>query len=143
MVVRRKRHLGSATGVSSDGYVRPALVRLDEQIRHYALVDNDDGTDRERRLEVLNAPVPGADTAADRQRLEILEAILAALERHHEVSDVVASSETASEARARLRELLGISQVAATEILNMQWRRLARAERQEMQARINELQGRA
>jgi DNA gyrase/topoisomerase IV subunit A len=71
--------------------------------------------------------------------MEILEAILAAVERHHEVSDVVASSETASEARARLRELLEISDVAATEILNMQWRRLARVERQEMQSLLNGL----
>lgn len=116
-------------------------LAVDGPNRHYALVEMDDGTDGERRLEILNAPVPGADTVAERQRLEILEVILAALERHHEVSDVVASSETASEASARLRELLGISQVAATEILNMQWRRLARAEQQEMRALINELRG--
>jgi DNA gyrase/topoisomerase IV subunit A len=65
--------------------------------RHYARVDIDD--------------------VMRRERFEILEAILAAIDRRSEVSDVVASSETADDALARLRELLGISQVGAMEIL--------------------------
>jgi DNA gyrase subunit A len=92
-------------------------------IRHYARVDIHD--------------------VNDRKRLEILEAFLAAIDRRYEVSDVVASSETVEEARTGLRELLGVSQMAATEVLNMQWRRMARAERQEIQERINALRGRA
>jgi DNA gyrase/topoisomerase IV subunit A len=89
--------------------------------RHYAQVDIDD--------------------VMRHERLEILEAILAAIDRHSEVSDVVASSETADDALAHLRELLGISQVGAMEILNMQWRRLARAERRDIQRRIVESRG--
>jgi DNA gyrase subunit A len=81
------------------------------------------------------------DDVMRRERLEILEAILAAIDRSCEVSDVVASSETADDARARLRELLGISHVGAMEILNTQWRRLARAERRDIQRRIVEFRG--
>jgi DNA gyrase/topoisomerase IV subunit A len=81
------------------------------------------------------------DDVMRRERLEILEAILAAIDRRSEVSDVVASSETAADALVRLRQLLGISQVGAMEILNMQWRRLARAERRDIQGRIVELRG--
>jgi DNA gyrase/topoisomerase IV subunit A len=78
------------------------------------------------------------DDVIRRERLEILEAILAAIDRRSEVSDVIAASETAEDALPRLRELLGISQVGAMEILNMQWRRLARAERREIPERITE-----
>ena len=97
--------------------------RADERNRHYARVDIDD--------------------VMRRERLELLEAILAAIDRRSEVSDVVASSESADDAVDRLRELLGISQMGAMEILNMQWRRLARAERREIQQRITEFRGRA
>jgi DNA gyrase/topoisomerase IV subunit A len=78
----------------------------------------------------------------DRGRLKIFEAILAAIDRRHEVSDVVASSENADQARARVRDLLGVSQEAATEILNMQWRRLTRSEQRAMRELIEELRGR-
>jgi DNA gyrase/topoisomerase IV subunit A len=54
-------------------------------------------------------------------RLEILEALLDAVDRRDEVPDVVSSSDDTDHAAERLRQLLGVSPVAAVEILNMQW----------------------
>jgi DNA gyrase/topoisomerase IV subunit A len=64
-----------------------------------------------------------------RSRLEVLDAILIALERRSEVIDVVAESESADEAKASLRVLLGISDLSATANLDLQIRRLAKRER--------------
>jgi DNA gyrase/topoisomerase IV subunit A len=75
--------------------------------------------------------------------LELLEALVAALDRRNEVSDVVSASEDSDHAVERLRELLGVSAVAAVEILNIQWRRFTRAEKQGLQDRISQLRDRA
>jgi DNA gyrase/topoisomerase IV subunit A len=85
---------------------------------------------------------PDQEWARDR-RLELLEALLAALDRREEVSDVVSASKDPDEAVERIQELLRVSPVAAVEILNMQWRRFTRADRQEIQSRIEELRSRA
>jgi DNA gyrase/topoisomerase IV subunit A len=85
---------------------------------------------------------PHQDVARAR-KLELLDALLAALDRREEVSDVVSASEDSDRAVERLRELLGVSPLAAVEILNMQWRRFTRDGRQELLDRINELQDRA
>jgi DNA gyrase/topoisomerase IV subunit A len=81
---------------------------------------------------------PDQEWAGARQ-LELLDAMLAALDRRDEVSDVVSASEDSEHAVARLCELLGVSPLAAVEILTMQWRRFTRAVRQEIQSRIDEL----
>jgi DNA gyrase/topoisomerase IV subunit A len=84
------------------------------------------------------------DQERDREsRLELLDALLAALDRRDEVSDVVSASEDTDQAVERLRELLGVSPLAAVEILNMQWRRFTHDERQMLQDRISELRDRA
>jgi DNA gyrase/topoisomerase IV subunit A len=71
-------------------------------------------------------------------RIEILDALLLSLDRRHEVADLIADSTDELEARDRLRELLQISEVAATEVLNMQWRRSTREGRSELQLRRDE-----
>jgi DNA gyrase/topoisomerase IV subunit A len=86
------------------------------------------------------------DPAQERDRvsrLELLDALLVALDRRHEVSDVVWASEDSDRAVERLRELLGVSEVAAIEILNTQWRRFTRDGRQFLQDAVSELRDRA
>jgi DNA gyrase/topoisomerase IV subunit A len=82
------------------------------------------------------------DTDQERGRqsgLEILDALLAALARRDEVSDVVWASDDTDQAADRLRELLGVSSVGALEILNMPWRGFTRERRQILQEHISEL----
>ena len=69
------------------------------------------------------------EQANARHRLEFLDAMLAAFERRVEVMDLIAESESADEARAPLRALLGISELAATAIIDLQIRRFAKLER--------------
>lgn len=82
------------------------------------------------------------DPRIERERLEVLEGLLLALDRHSEVSDTVFSSRDAKEALEGVRRLLGVSEVAGIEILNMQWRRFTRADRQAMQDHVDELRNR-
>jgi DNA gyrase/topoisomerase IV subunit A len=84
------------------------------------------------------------DQIRDREsRLELLDALLVALDRRHEVSDVVWASEDSDRAVQRLQKRLGVSAVAAVEILNMPWRRFTRDDRQHLQDAISELRARA
>ena len=63
------------------------------------------------------------------QRLEILDAIAAAVERRVEVLELIVSSRSADQARSGIADLLGVSEVGATAVLDLQWRRLAELER--------------
>jgi DNA gyrase subunit A len=63
------------------------------------------------------------------ERLEILDALAAAIERRVEVFDVIVSSPSADQARSGIVDLLGVSKVGATAVLDLQWRRLAELER--------------
>lgn len=82
-------------------------------MRHHAEMDRDPELDQ-RELD---------------GRLEILDALVAALERRSVVLEAIESSDEAEDAVRRLRELLGVSEAAASEVLNMQWRRLTCQER--------------
>jgi DNA gyrase/topoisomerase IV subunit A len=73
------------------------------------------------------------------QRLEILEALLSAIDRRDEAFEAVVSSADPLDAAARLRVLLGVSDVAASEILNMQWRRFTQTERTALRDRRDEM----
>jgi len=63
------------------------------------------------------------------QRLEILDALVAALDRRQEVFDVIVASPSAEHARASIAGLLGITDIGAMAILDLQWRRFAELER--------------
>ena len=84
---------------------------------------------------MVDDPEPGDEVEehwrrdAARQRLEFLDAITAALERRVEVMELIASSPSADEARERVAALLGVSEVGATAVLDLQWRRFAQLER--------------
>jgi DNA gyrase/topoisomerase IV subunit A len=80
------------------------------------------------------------EEASARHRLEFLDAMLAAIERRTEVVDLIAESETADEARASLRALLGISELAATAIIDLQLRRFAKLERSRILDERDEIQ---
>lgn len=75
---------------------------------------------------------------AAKQRIEILDALLLSLDRRNEVAEVIAASDDPFEAQERVRELLGISDLGAMEVLNMQWRRTTRKDREESRTRRDE-----
>lgn len=62
---------------------------------------------------------------ADRERLELLSAVLVAAERRTELVDVVGQAATADEARRRVQETFGVSEVTATHLLALEVRRFA------------------
>lgn len=69
------------------------------------------------------------ERSAASQRLEILEALVAAIERRSEVFEAIAASKSADHARIGLAEMLRVSEIGATAILDLQWRRMAEDER--------------
>jgi DNA gyrase subunit A len=73
------------------------------------------------------------------ERAHILRGLLKALDRIDEVIALIRASATAEAARDGLIGLLEIDEIQATEILNMQLRRLAALERQELLDRYEEL----
>ena len=64
-------------------------------------------------------------------QLEIYDALGQALNRRTEVFSAVDSAETVGDAISNLRALLGVSEVGALALLEMQFRRLPRDERLE------------
>jgi hypothetical protein len=95
--------------------------------------DRDGGLRHEPEME------PDPDQRALDDRLAILDVLVAAVERRSEVFAVVESSEDPEDAVRRLQDLLGVSEVGAIEVLNMQWRRLTRRDRTEIHERRDEL----
>lgn len=79
-------------------------------------------------------PDPAQQRALLRERLEILDALVAAVDRRHEVLDVVAGTATPEEAVPRLAELLACTEIGARAVLDAQVRRFAAGER----ARLHE-----
>lgn len=63
------------------------------------------------------------------QRLIILAAIDDALRRHAEVLPVIIGAADREAARAAVAELLGIEEIAAVAVLDLQWNRLTGAGR--------------
>lgn len=63
------------------------------------------------------------------QRLMILAAIDDALRRHAEVLPVIIGAADPEAARAAVAELLGVEQIAAVAVLDLQWNRLTGAGR--------------
>ncbi|HEU4912704.1 MAG TPA: DNA topoisomerase (ATP-hydrolyzing), partial [Actinomycetes bacterium] len=73
------------------------------------------------------------------ERAHILRGLLKALDRIDEVIALIRASASAEDARDGLIQLLEIDEIQAVEILNMQLRRLAALERQEIIDRYEEL----
>jgi DNA gyrase subunit A len=73
------------------------------------------------------------------QRLHILDALVSAIDQRDEVHAAICSSPSAEHAVSRLMALLGISEVGAVAILDLQWRRLAELERGRIIAERDEI----
>ena len=74
----------------------------------------------------------------DASELALLELVLAASERRHEVVDAVWEAANEGEAAHRLRELLGVGdKVDPTVVLDMQISRLTKERRDQITARVN------
>jgi DNA gyrase subunit A len=73
------------------------------------------------------------------QRLHILNALVSAIDQRDEVHLAICSSPSAEHAVPRLMTLLGISEVGAVAILDLQWRRLAELERDRIIAERDEI----
>ncbi len=88
----------------------------------------------------IHEPDPSADHVAF--RLQLVEGLLAALERHAEVTVAVAGSATELRAREALIALLGISDQVAAAVLDTQWRRMTRESRSLLHQELSELRAR-
>ncbi len=105
----------------------PRTLSLDAFIRHWTT----------HQIEVIVRRTRFLLRRAE-ERAHILRGLLKALERIDEVIALIRASASAEEARDGLIELLEIDDVQAGEILNMQLRRLAALERQEILDRYEE-----
>ena len=99
----------------------PRTLSLDAFIRHWTTHQLDVVVRRTRFL-----------LAEAEEKIHILRGYLKALDALDEVIALIRRSPTVEEARAGLIELLGVDEVQATAILNLQLRRLAALERQKI-----------
>ena len=71
-------------------------------------------------------------------RLELLDAVVSALERYAEVGETIAACADETDAARRLQDLLGVSETAAVKVLSMPWRRWTRDGQRELRSRRDE-----
>ena len=69
----------------------------------------------------------------DQDRLDIYEGLLAAIERHSEVSSIIVASADKVGATQAVKDLLGIADAPAVAVLQMQWWRLVGDGRRRLQ----------
>jgi DNA gyrase subunit A len=105
----------------------PRTLSLDAFIRHWVT----------HQVEVIVRRTTYRLRRAE-ERAHILRGLLKALDRIDEVIALIRASQTADAARDGLIELLEIDEIQAVEILNMQLRRLAALERQELLERYEQ-----
>ncbi|MBG0814346.1 DNA gyrase subunit A [Planomonospora sp. ID82291] len=99
----------------------PRTLRLDQFVRHYI----------DHQIEVVVRRTRYLLRKAE-ERAHILSALLKALDRMDEVIALIRRSPSASEAQGGLMALLEIDQIQAQAILDMQLRKLAALERQQI-----------
>ncbi|MBG0826980.1 DNA gyrase subunit A [Planomonospora sp. ID67723] len=99
----------------------PRTLRLDQFVRHYI----------DHQIEVVVRRTRYLLRKAE-ERAHILRALLKALERMDEVIALIRRSPSAAEAQGGLMTLLEIDQIQAQAILDMQLRKLAALERQQI-----------
>ena len=78
----------------------------------------------------------------DLDRLHLIQTLVDAIERHAEVSDTIVSSKTEESAKDAVAQMLGVCDMCATEVMNMQWRRLSREGLADLRRRAAEIQAR-
>jgi DNA gyrase subunit A len=107
----------------------PRTLRLDQVVRHYI----------RHQVEVLVRRTRYRLRKAE-ERAHILRGYVKALDALDEVIALIRRSPSADEARPGLMDLLGIDEIQATAILDMQLRRLAALERQKIIEDLAELE---
>ncbi|TCO44657.1 hypothetical protein EV646_110372 [Kribbella antiqua] len=70
---------------------------------------------------------PDELAAAQRRKLELLDAVLAAIERRSEVLDIVSEAESPEAALLPVQNLLGITEENAWAVIDLQFRRLTKS----------------
>ncbi|MEW8979710.1 MAG: DNA gyrase subunit A [Symbiobacterium sp.] len=110
---------------------RPRLLNL-KQMLHYYLQHQLDVIVRRTKFDLEKALA----------RAHIIEGLLKALDIIDEVINTIRSSPTTDEARNRLMQNFGFTEVQAQHILDMQLRRLTALEREKLQEEYDELQDR-
>ena len=107
---------------------RPQLLNLKELIRHF--VDHrHDVIVRRSRFDLQKA----------QERLHIVEGLLIAQDNIDEVVHIIRSSKTTEEARTRLQERFGLSELQSAAILEMRLRQLTGLQREQLEAERDEL----
>src|SRR6201994_2646390 len=109
----------------------PRTLRLDQMIRYW-IAHQIEVIQRRTRFRLRKA----------QERLHIVAALLAAIDAIDQVIALIRGSESASAAQTGLMGLLDIDEVQARAILDMQLRKLAALERQELMNERDELEAR-
>jgi DNA gyrase subunit A len=109
----------------------PRTLRLDQMIRYW-VAHQIEVIQRRTRFRLRKA----------QERLHIVAALLAAIDAIDQVIALIRGSESASAAQVGLMGLLSIDEIQARAILDMQLRKLAALERQELTAERDELESR-
>lgn len=79
------------------------------------------------------------DERHTRDELIIVDALVRAMDRRYEVFQAIEDSEDADEARARVRQLLGVGELGSRAVLDLQARRFTRSQRHILASRAEEL----
>ena len=107
---------------------RPQLLNLKDLIRHF--VDHrHDVIVRRSRFDLQKAE----------ERLHIVKGLLIAQDNIDEVVHIIRSSKTNDEAKSRLQERFGLSELQTTAIMEMRLRQLTGLQREQLQAEHDEL----
>ena len=107
---------------------RPQLLNLKELIRHF--VDHrHDVIVRRSRFDLQKAE----------ERLHIVEGLLIAQDNIDEVVHIIRSSKTTADARTRLQERFGLSELQTAAIMEMRLRQLTGLQREQLEAERDEL----
>jgi len=109
----------------------PRTLRLDQMIRYW-VAHQIEVIQRRTRFRLRKA----------QERLHIVAALLAAIDAIDEVIALIRASESATVAQQGLMALLGLDEIQARAILDMQLRKLAALERQELMDERDELEAR-
>ena len=109
----------------------PRILNLLDMLKHY-LMHQEDVVTRRTKYDLNKAE----------ERAHILEGLLIALDNIDEVIHIVRSSRTTQEAKLRLSERFGLTDVQAQAIVDMRIRALTGLEREKLENEYRELQAR-
>ena len=107
---------------------QPKVLNLVEMLHHY-IVHQEDVVTRRTRFDLKKAE----------ERNHIVEGLLIALDHIDEVIKIIRSSQTTQEAKERLQEAFGLTEIQSQAIVDMRLRALTGLEREKLEAEHAEL----